>query len=91
MCIYIYIYIYLPNICFPFPPAGALGTMCSYNDYDGEPIAASHKFLTEYLRDKWGFRGVGMSCFAEDIIHHFYYLFLLCTSIALSLFGQGMW
>jgi hypothetical protein len=91
--IYIYIYISLISVFFFSRSPGALGTMCSYNDYNGEPIAASHKFLTEYLRDKWGFKGMSMWRFADDIIHHFYYLsFLpLPTFISFSLLHQGMW
>jgi beta-glucosidase len=41
--------------------AGALGVMSSYNDYDGVPVSASHYFLTEILRDQWGFRGYVVS------------------------------
>lgn len=37
--------------------AGILGVMCSYNDYDGFPIASSHYWLTERLRGIMGFRG----------------------------------
>lgn len=41
--------------------AGAMGMMASYNDYDGVPIEASHLFLTEILRDEWGFQGYVVS------------------------------
>lgn len=41
--------------------AGALGVMSSYNDYDGEPITGSHYFLTEILRNQWGFQGYVVS------------------------------
>lgn len=44
-----------------FQEAGALGVMSSYNDYDGEPVSASHYFLTELLREKWGFKGYVVS------------------------------
>lgn len=37
--------------------ANALGMMSSYNDYDGEPITGSSYFLTEILRNEWGFKG----------------------------------
>jgi beta-glucosidase len=37
--------------------ADALGVMCSYNDYDGIPITGSYYFLTEILRQKFGFNG----------------------------------
>lgn len=41
--------------------AGALGVMSSYNDYDGEPISGSYHFLTEILRQQWGFKGYVVS------------------------------
>lgn len=44
-----------------FQEAGALGVMSSYNDYDGEPVTGSHRFLTEILRRAWGFRGYVVS------------------------------
>lgn len=34
-----------------------LGIMSSYNDYNGIPISSSHYFLTEILRENWGFKG----------------------------------
>ena len=44
-----------------FQEAGALGVMSSYNDYNGEPITGSYRFLTEILRKQWGFRGYVVS------------------------------
>lgn len=44
-----------------FQEAGALGTMCSTNDYNGMPISGSKYFLTELLRDQWGFKGYVVS------------------------------
>lgn len=44
-----------------FVEAGALGVMSSYNDYDGEPITGSYRFLTEILRQEWGFKGYVVS------------------------------
>lgn len=41
--------------------AGLLGAMSCYNDYDGEPIQGSHYWLTERLRDDFGFRGYVVS------------------------------
>lgn len=41
--------------------AGALGVMSSYNDYDGEPVSGSHYFLTQILRNEWGFKGYVVS------------------------------
>ncbi|MCB4807962.1 glycoside hydrolase family 3 C-terminal domain-containing protein [Tamlana sp. 62-3] len=38
-----------------------MGIMSSYNDYDGEPITASRYFLTELLREKYGFKGYVVS------------------------------
>jgi len=41
--------------------AGALGVMSSYNDYDGIPITASHEYLVDILRNRWGFDGYVVS------------------------------
>ena len=38
-----------------------LGVMASYNDWDGVPVVASHWFMTELLRDEWGFDGYTVS------------------------------
>src|SRR5690349_11413082 len=35
--------------------------MSSYNDWDGEPITGSHYFLTELLRQQFGFNGYVVS------------------------------
>lgn len=40
-----------------FQEAGALGTMCSHNDYNGTPVSASHYLMTELMRNQWGFKG----------------------------------
>ncbi len=40
---------------------GALGVMSSYNDYNGVPVTGSSKFLTEILRNSWGFQGYVVS------------------------------
>jgi beta-glucosidase len=37
------------------------GVMASYNDYDGEPIAASSHYLTKVLRGEMGFTGYVVS------------------------------
>ncbi len=37
------------------------GVMSSYNDYDGVPITSSHYFLTELLRQQYGFKGYVVS------------------------------
>jgi beta-glucosidase len=39
----------------------ALGVMSSYNDWDGVPITGSYYFLTELLRQKFGFDGYVVS------------------------------
>ncbi len=41
--------------------AGLLGVMSSYNDYDGEPVQGSAYWLTERLRNDFGFRGYVVS------------------------------
>ena len=49
--------LYIEPFRMAFQEAGALGVMSSYNDYDGEPITGSYHFLTEILRQEWGFKG----------------------------------
>ncbi|MDE5419083.1 glycoside hydrolase family 3 C-terminal domain-containing protein [Labilibaculum sp. DW002] len=41
--------------------AKPMGIMSSYNDYDGVPVTASHYFLTELLREQFGFQGYVVS------------------------------
>lgn len=41
--------------------AHPMGVMSSYNDWDGEPITGSYYFLTELLRQKYGFNGYVVS------------------------------
>ncbi len=53
--------LYLETFRKAFCDAKALGVMSSYNDYDGEPITGSHRFLTEILRQEWGFNGYVVS------------------------------
>jgi len=53
--------LYLEPFRVAFSEAGALGTMSSYNDYDGVPITGSHLFLTDILRKEWGFKGYVVS------------------------------
>lgn len=53
--------LYLEPFRKAFCEAGALGVMSSYNDYDGEPITGSRRFLTDILRHEWGFRGYVVS------------------------------
>ncbi len=44
-----------------FVEGGAMGTMASYNDYDGVPIEASSDFLNDKLRKEYGFKGYVVS------------------------------
>jgi beta-glucosidase len=53
-----------------FSEAGALGTMSSYNDYDGIPISGSHYFLTKLLRKKYNFKGYVVS--DSDAVEYLY-------------------
>ena len=49
---------------------GAMGVMSSYNDYDGIPITGNKLFLTDILRQEWGFRGYVVSdSRAVEFIH----------------------
>ena len=41
--------------------ARPMGVMSSYNDWDGIPVTASHYFLTELLREEYGFDGYVVS------------------------------
>ena len=41
--------------------AHPMGVMSSYNDYDGVPVTASYRFLTELLRQEFGFDGYVVS------------------------------
>jgi len=41
--------------------AHPLGVMSSYNDWNGEPVTGSYFFLTELLRQKFGFNGYVVS------------------------------
>ena len=49
---------------------GALGVMASYNDYNGIPIEGNRLFLTDILRNEYGFRGYVVSdSRAVEFIH----------------------
>lgn len=41
--------------------ARPMGVMSSYNDWDGVPVSASYYFLTELLREEYGFDGYVVS------------------------------
>jgi len=53
------------NHLYPFEMAvkvaHAHSVMASYNEWDGVPNHASHKLLTDILRNEWGFEGFVMS------------------------------
>jgi len=53
--------ILLPPFKAAFKEAGLLGVMSSYNDYDGTPVTGSYYWLTERLRNEFGFRGYVVS------------------------------
>ncbi len=52
---------YLAPFKAAFIEGKAMGTMSSYNDYDGIPITASKYFLIKKLRQEWGFKGYVVS------------------------------
>lgn len=53
--------IFLPPFAAAIREAGLLGVMSSYNDYDGIPVTGSRYWLTERLRNDFGFRGYVVS------------------------------
>ena len=53
--------IFLPSFKVAIKEGGLLGIMSSYNDYDGTPVTGSHYWLTERLRNDFGFRGYVVS------------------------------
>ncbi|MFL6210096.1 MAG: glycoside hydrolase family 3 C-terminal domain-containing protein [Pyrinomonadaceae bacterium] len=53
--------IFLPSFKAAVKDGGALGVMSSYNDYDSIPITGSHYWLTERLRNDFGFKGYVIS------------------------------
>jgi beta-glucosidase len=53
--------IFLPPFKAVIKEAGLLGVMSSYNDYDSIPITGSKYWLTERLRNDFGFRGYVVS------------------------------
>ncbi len=50
--------------------AGLLGVMSSYNDYDGIPVQGSRYWLTERLREDFGFQGYVVS--DSDAVEYLY-------------------
>lgn len=53
--------IFLPPFKAAIKEAGILGIMSSYNDYDGIPVTGSKYWLTERLRNEFGFKGYVVS------------------------------
>ncbi|WP_171783978.1 beta-glucosidase family protein [Isoptericola halotolerans] len=49
---------YLPPFEMAVRDGGARSVMASYNDLDGVPNHAAQAYLTDVLRDRWGFDGV---------------------------------
>ena len=55
-----------------FVEAKAMGAMPAYSEWDGVPVHASHRLLTELLRDEWGCRGPVVSDYgAIKMLHRF--------------------
>src|SRR5688572_5508412 len=53
--------IHLPPFAAAIREAGLLGIMSSYNDFDGVPVTGSKYWLTDRLRNDFGFRGYVVS------------------------------
>lgn len=74
--------------------AHPMGVMSSYNDWDGVPVTGSHYFLTELLRQQFGFNGyvVSDSRAVEYIFekHHVAYDFKDGTRQAIEA-GLNVW
>lgn len=50
--------IYLPPFEMAVLDGGVRSVMASYNDVDGVPMHSSREYLTDLLREQWGFDGV---------------------------------
>ena len=50
--------VFLPPFEMAVRDGGVRSVMNSYAEIDGVPVAASREYLTELLRDRWGFDGV---------------------------------
>jgi len=53
--------IFLPPFKAAIKEAGLMGVMSSYNDYDSVPVTGSYYWLTERLRNDFGFKGYVVS------------------------------
>ncbi|MEP6480069.1 MAG: glycoside hydrolase family 3 N-terminal domain-containing protein, partial [Rhodoglobus sp.] len=60
----------LPPFEMAIRDGGARSVMCSYAEIDGEPVAGTTRYLTDILRDRWGFDGVVLAdYFAVEFLH----------------------
>lgn len=57
--------VYLPPFKAAFD-AGAMSTMCAFNDLNGVPMMANRPLLGGVLRDQWKFRGMVVSDYTAD-------------------------
>lgn len=66
---------YLPAFRAAITEGGAYSVMSAYNAVNGIPVSASPRYLTEVLRNQWGFKGYVVSdCGAvSDIVHQHEY------------------
>jgi len=56
-----------------FMDGKAMGVMPAYSEWDGEPVHASRKLLTDLLRDEFGFKGQAVSDYgAIQMLHTFH-------------------
>lgn len=53
--------VFLSPFAYVVREAHPMGVMCSYNDWNGEPIASSRYFLEDLLRGEYGFDGYVVS------------------------------
>ena len=60
--------ILLPPFKAAIKEAGMLGVMSSYNDYDSIPVTGSKYWLTDRLRNDFGFKGYVVSDSAANFL-----------------------
>ena len=67
--------VFLPPFEMAIRDGGARSVMNSYAEIDGEPVAATQRYLTEILRERWGFDGVVVSdYFAVEFLHNMHHV-----------------